>query len=145
MRGSPNKTPVVTAVTRNHDGHPVALRMSAVAGFHTRERAAWAAKFIRPARSDGLGCSRGIADAAIEHQVMATGGDASAAALPQRRSVNTILDKIKRAMKGIYPKASRAHLPRDLAGFRYRFDRRFDLAALRPHRGLAAAHTPPVP
>jgi hypothetical protein len=36
------------------------------------------------------------------------------------------------------------HPPRDLAEFCYRFDRRFDLAAMLPRLGVAAARTPPM-
>jgi hypothetical protein len=147
-RGSPNKTPFVAAVAKNHQGHPIALRMSVVEGFRKTELAAWAAKFIHPDSivvSDGLACFRGIADAGIEHQAMVTGSGAGGVELPERKWVNTILGNVKTAMKGTYHKAGPRHLPRYLAEFCYRFNRRFDLAAMLPRLGVAAARTPPMP
>ncbi|NEV60349.1 IS1595 family transposase [Thiorhodococcus minor] len=147
-RGSPNKTPFVAAVAKNHEGHPIALRMSVVKGFRKTELAHWAAKFIHPDRivvSDGLACFRGIADAGIEHQAMVTGSGAGGVELPERKWINTILGNVKTAMKGTYHKAGPRHLPRYLAEFSYRFNRRFDLAAMLPRLGVAAARTPPMP
>jgi len=138
-RGSPNKT---------HDGHPVALRMSVVVGFRKRELAAWTGKFIHPNSivvSDALGCFRGVAATGVEHQPVVTGGGAASVALEDFRWLNTILGNVKNALHGTYHKISPQHLPRYLAEFCYRFNRRFDLAAMLPRLGYAAAHTPPMP
>ncbi len=48
-------------------------------------------------------------------------------------------------MKGTFHKASLHNLPRYRAEFRNRFNRRFDLAAMLPRLGVAAARTPPMP
>ena len=37
------------------------------------------------------------------------------------------------------------HVPRYLAEFEYRFNRRYDLAAMMPRLGWAAVRTPPMP
>jgi hypothetical protein len=37
------------------------------------------------------------------------------------------------------------HVPRYLAEFEYRFNRRYDLAAMMPRLGYAAVRTPPMP
>jgi len=147
-RGSPNKTPFVAAVAKNDEGHPIALRMSVVTGFRKTELAHWAAKFIHPDSivvSNGLSCFRGIADAGIEHQAMVTGSGATGVELPERKWINTLLGNVKTAMKGTYHKAGPRHLPRYLAEFCYRFNRRFDLAAMLPRLGVAAVRTPPMP
>jgi hypothetical protein len=143
-----NKTPFIAAVAKNHEGHPIALRMRVVDGFRKTELAAWAAKFIHPDSivvSDGLACFRGIANAAIELRAMVTGNGAGGVELPERTRVNTILGNVKTAMKGTYHKASPQHLLRYLAEFCYRFNRRFDLAAMLTRLGVAAARTPPMP
>jgi hypothetical protein len=147
-RGSPDKTPFIAAVAKTHEDHPIALRMRVVEGFRKTAPAAWAAKVIHPDSSvvgDGLACFRGIADAGIEPRAMVTGSGAVGIELPERSRINTILGNVKTAMKGTYHKASPQHLPRDLAQFCYRFDRRFDLAAMLPRLGVAAARTPPMP
>jgi transposase-like protein len=147
-RGSPNKTPFVAAVAKNHEGHPTALRMSVVEGFRKGELAAWAAKFIDPDSivvSDGLGCFRGIATAGIEHQPVVTGGGPASVEESDLSWVNTIIGNVKNALHGTYHQASGKHLPRYLAEFCYRFNRRFDLAAMLPRLGYAAVRTPPMP
>jgi hypothetical protein len=147
-RGSPNKTPLVVAVAKNHDGHPISLRMNVLDGFRKNELAAWAAKFIDPdsiAVSDGLGCFRGIATAGIEHQAIITGSGPESVSTPELKWVNTIIGNVKNALHGTYPHVSSQHLPRYLPEFCYRFNRRFDLAAMLPRLGVAAARTPPMP
>jgi hypothetical protein len=106
--------------------------MRVVEGFRKTAPAAWAAKVIHPDSSvvgDGLACFRGIADAGIEPRAMVTGSGAPGIELPERSRINTILGNVKTAMQGTYHQASPQHLPRDLAQFCYRFNRRFDLAA----------------
>jgi hypothetical protein len=147
-RGSPNKAPFVAAVAKNHEGNPIAVRMSVVKGFSRTELAHRAAKFIHPDSivvGDGPACFRGIADAGIEHRAMVTGSGAAGVELPERTWVNAILGNVKTAMKGTYHKAGSRHLPRYLAELCYRFNRRFDLAAMPPRLGVAAVCTPPMP
>jgi hypothetical protein len=48
-------------------------------------------------------------------------------------------------MTGPYRAVRNKHLPRYLAEFEYRFNRRFDLAAMMPRLGWAAVRTPPMP
>jgi hypothetical protein len=103
-RGSPNKTPFVAAFAKTHDGHPVALRMSVVAGFRKRELAAWTEKFVHPDSivvSDALGCFRGAANVELEYF----------------RWLNTILGNVKNALHGTDHKLSPQHLPRYLTEF----------------------------
>ena len=147
-RGSPNKTPFIAALAKSEDGRPMTLRMSVVAGFRKTELAAWAQKFLDPnciVVSDGLGCFRGIAQAGIEHQALVTGGGAACVELEDFRWLNTVIGNVKNALRGTYHKASPQHLPRYLAEFCYRFNRRFDLAAMFVRLGRAAVHTPAMP
>lgn len=147
-RGSPNKTPFLAALSKTFDGHPVALRMSVVAGFRKRELLAWSEKFLDPDSivvSDGLACFRGIAAAGVEHQPVVTGGGPASVECEDFRWVNTVIGNVKNALHGTYHKVGPQHLPRYLAEFCYRFNRRFDLAAMLPRLGYAAARTPPMP
>jgi hypothetical protein len=105
-------------------------------------------KFVQPDSivvSDGLACSSGIATAGVEHQPVVTGGGAASVELEDFRWLNTVLGNVKNALHGTYHKLSAQHLPRYLADFCYRFNRRFGLAAMLPRLGYAAAHTPPMP
>ena len=91
--------------------------------------------------SDGLGCFRGVAAAGVEHQPVVTGGGAASMALEEFRWLNTVLGNVKNALRGTYHKASPQHLPRYLAEFCYRFNRRFDLPSMLPRLLRACALT----
>lgn len=59
--------------------------------------------------------------------------------------VNTVLGNVKNAMHGTYHAIRAKHVPRYLAEFSYRFNRRFDLAQLVPRLAYVALRTPPLP
>ena len=74
-----------------------------------------------------------------------TGSGARAARTPAFRWVNTALGNIKAAITGTYRSIASKHVPRYLAEFEYRFNRRYDLAAMLPRLATAALQTPPMP
>ena len=59
--------------------------------------------------------------------------------------MNTMIGNVKKAIHGTYHAIDPKHLPRYLAEFCYRFNRRFDLEAMMPRFLHAAARTPPIP
>jgi hypothetical protein len=59
--------------------------------------------------------------------------------------VDTMLGNVKNAMHGTYHAIRAKHLPRYLAEFSYRFNRRFDLEAMVGRLGRATTVTPPMP
>jgi hypothetical protein len=147
-RGSPNKVPFIAALSCNQEGHPIGLRLGKVAGFRKVEVERFAKRHFDPdaiVLSDGLACFRGFASAGFEHQPVVTGGGHRSMEMPEFQWLNTVLGNVKNAMQGTYHHASAQHLPRYLGEFCYRFNRRFDLAAMLPRLGWAAAHTPPMP
>ena len=72
------------------------------------------------------------------------GGPASAQR-PQFHWVNTLLGNVKRAINGTYHSVSAKHLPRYLAEFSYRFNRRYRLEEMVPRLAYVALRTPPMP
>jgi hypothetical protein len=74
-----------------------------------------------------------------------TGSGRKAARHPAFKWVNTVLGNIKSALSGTFRAISTKHAPRALAEFEYRFNRRYDLAAMIPRLGWAALRTPPMP
>ena len=56
-----------------------------------------------------------------------------------------MIGNVKSAIHGAYHAINPKHLPRYLAEFCYRFNRRFDLEAMMPRFLHAAARTPPMP
>ena len=59
--------------------------------------------------------------------------------------VNTILGSIKRSLHGTYRHLTSKHLPRYLAEFSCRFNRRFSLRQMFPRLAFIALRTPPMP
>ena len=74
-----------------------------------------------------------------------TGSGPAAARTPAFQWVNTALGNIKAAITGTYRAIHQKHVPRYLAEFEYRFNRRYDLAAMLPRLIHAAVQTPPMP
>ena len=147
-RGSPGKTPFVAAVETAPDGKPSRLKLRRVGAFCNRSIEAFARANLHPSCvvvSDGLRCFGAIADAGCTHQVVVTGSGAAAARSVSFKWANTALGNIKAAITGTYRSINSKHVPRYLAEFEYRFNRRYDLAAMIPRLTWAATRTPPMP
>jgi hypothetical protein len=56
-----------------------------------------------------------------------------------------MIGNVKNAMHGSYHSISANHLPRYLAEFCYRFNRRYNLHEMIPRLAYAAVRTPPMP
>ena len=142
-RGSENKTPLLVAVQVTDEGQPVLLKLSVVERFRKVEVEQWAKENLRPGttvNTDGLGCFRGVEAAGCEHKPRVTGGGKSGCETPGLSWVNTILGNVKRSLDGTYHAFAPHYAARYLAEFQYRFNRRYELAAL-PQRLLTAAAT----
>src|SRR5271166_2663962 len=68
-----------------------------------------------------------------------------AAKSPAFKWVNTALGNIKAALVGTYRAVRSKHVPRYLAEFEYRFNRRYDLSAMIPRLAFVALRTAPMP
>jgi len=147
-RGARGKTPMVAAVATNEEGHPQRLRLNRVRGFRLREIARWSQTHLTPGShvcSDGLSCFSAVSQAGCSHEPSVMSGPGS---LRRRRAlkwVDTMLGNVKNAIHGTYHAIGHKHLPRYLAEFCWRFNRRFDLANLLPRLAAIAARTPPLP
>ena len=62
--------------------------------------------------------------------------------MPAFKWVNTTLGNIKNAITGTYRAIRDKHVPRYLAEFEYRFNRRYDLAAMMPRLAYVAPPNP---
>ena len=147
-RGAPGKTPFVAAVETTSEGKPVRMKLRRVAGFSGSSISAFARRSLGPdcaIVSDGLHCFTSVTDAGCSHQVINTGSGYQAAQTPAFKWVNTALGNIKAAITGTYRSINSKHVPRYLAEFEYRFNRRYDLAAMIPRLSWAAVRTPPMP
>src|SRR6185369_7185138 len=147
-RGAAGKTPFVAAVETTEEGKPVRLKLRRVTSFCATSIAGFAKHSLDPncsVVSDGLQCFAGVADAGCAHQVVKTGSGPKAARPPAFKWVNTALGNIKAAITGTYRAINSKHVPRYLAEFEYRFNRRYDLAAMIRRLTWAAVRTTPMP
>ena len=147
-RGTPGKTPFVVAVAGNSHGHPLELRMSRVSRFSKAELSCWSKHHLHTAAqvtSDGLHCFSAVVDAGCTHTSVPTGGGRTSGAHPTFHWVNTIMGNVKNAIHGTYHALNPKHLPRYLAEFCYRFNRRFALHELVARLACIATRTPPLP
>jgi hypothetical protein len=147
-RGSPGKTPFLAAVETTPEGKPVRLQLRRVAGFCSRAVEGFAKRSLDlscEVISDGLACFAAVTKAGCRHTVIKTGSGARAARTPAFRWVNTALGNMKAAITGTYRSIAPKHVPRYLAEFEYRFNRRYDLAAMLQRLATAALQTPPMP
>ena len=74
-----------------------------------------------------------------------TGGGSDSVTKEEFTWINTMIGNVKRSINGTYHTIKPKHLPRYLAEFCYRFNRRFDLQAMMPRFLIAATNTPPMP
>jgi len=147
-RGSADKTPFVVAVSVNEEGHPISMHMSVINGFRSRDIARWAKRHLDANShvvSDGLACFKAVTQAGCTHKSIVTGGGPSCVKIEAFTWVNTMIGNVKNAMLGTYHAINHKHLPRYLAEFSYRFNRRFDLQNMLPRFTYVAARTPPMP
>ncbi|MXV07536.1 MULTISPECIES: IS1595 family transposase [unclassified Xanthomonas] len=139
-----NKVPFIAAVSL-HQGRPRYLRLDVVSSFRRSVVHTWAQQALTPGThvvSDGLTAFTGVSWAGLTHDAIVTGSGRKGAQQPRLRWVNTILGNLKTALSGThhavdFPKYG----ARYLHAHAYRFNRRFNLAAMVPRlaRALAGA------
>jgi len=95
--------------------------------------------------SDGLACFAAVAEAGCTHTAIKTGSGPQAAKAPAFKWVNTALGNIKSALVGTYRAVRQKHVPRYLAEFEYRFNRRYKLEEMIPRLAFVALRTAPMP
>ena len=147
-RGARGKTPFVAAVETTEDGKPhqiILRRVKAFSKFALRKLASTALASDVEVVSDGLACFAAVTEAGCAHTAIKTGSGAKAAKAPAFKWVNTALGNIKAALVGTYRAVREKHVPRYLAEFEYRFNRRYDLGAMIPRLAFVALGTAPMP
>ena len=134
-RGAAGKTPFLAAVSMTCDGKPDQIVLRRVARFSKTAIARFAGATLDAgvhAVSDAFRSFACVTEAGCTP--VKTGGGAKAAKNPRFKWVNTILGNIKAAMVGTYRAVRAKHVPRYLAEFEYRFNRRYRLETDRQAR-----------
>ena len=132
-RGAHHKTPFIAAVETTHDGRPIKMHLRRVAGFQQREIARYASTSVLPNSivfSDGLACFTAVTTVGCQHVPIVTDSGRKAAQHPSLKWVNRVLGNVKTALTGTFHAIREKHVPRYLAEFEYRFNRRFDLPTM---------------
>jgi len=144
-RGARGKFPFVIAV-QTRKGKPVFTQLRPISAFSKQAVEEYAkANFGKGSRvlSDGLGCWNGLGDAGMKHTPRVTGGGRPTD--PDFKWVNTGLGNVKSAITGTCRSCDMRHTGRYLAGYEWRFNRRFDLPENLSRLGRASAETEPQP
>lgn len=143
-RGSSDKVPLVAAVSLSTEGHPIRMTMNTVTGFTLKEIESWATNKLKEGShvtSDGLACFSAVKKAKCTHEAIVTGGGYRCVERKEFIWVNTMIGNVKNAIKGTYHSISHHHLPRYLAEFCYRFNRRLNLEEMLPRFMYVALRT----
>ena len=146
-RGSPNKTAFLLAVSKSDKGHPVHVQLEVVKGFRRPLVERWARAHLQPnahVRSDGLSAFRALETTAATHQRLIVNGDNRMLDTAFFWS-STIMGNLKTSLQGVYHQIHRKYVPRFLALFQYRFNRRMDLKELVIGLMRLAANSCPTP
>src|SRR5262249_183286 len=93
----------------------------------------------------GLYCFRSVTAAGCTHHPRITGGRPRCGPASDVSLVNTVLGNVKNSLHGTYHSLRSKYLPRYLAEFCYRFNRRFHLKELIPRLLYGATQTPGLP
>ncbi len=147
-RGAPAKTPIVAAVETTPEGRPVRIKLRRVKGFRKTEIAKMAKRDLSPRTivfSDGLKCFTAVTAQGCAHHPIPTGSGPRAVAVPAFKWVNTTLGNLKNSLRGTYHAIRPKHVPRYLAAFQYRYNRRYRLADMIERLASDALRTPPMP
>jgi transposase-like protein len=140
-RGAPGRTPLVAPVETSLDGKPVCLKLRRITSFCSHSISTFAKASLASGCtvvSDGLRCFGGVTDAGCSHQVITTRP-------PAFKWVITALGNIKASITGTYRAVNTKHVHRYVAEFEYRFNRRYDLAAMIALVEWARVRTTPMP
>lgn len=147
-RGSENKIPFVAAVQTTVDGKPEAVKFQVVDGFRSKTIKKWAEESLVKGShvvSDGLPCFNSVVDAGCSHEKIVCGGGRASVEEKKFYWVNTALGNLKSALRSTFHSISYKHAQRYLAGFQYRYNRRFNLEAILTRLTYVSLRTPPMP
>ena len=133
-RGSENKVPFLAAVETDEESHPIFAVFSKVKAFTGEEIENWATKKIQQGSlvmTDGLNCFNPLLKAGFNHVVKVVGKGKRSTDMPCFAWVNTVLGNLKTSINGTYHAFKfNKYAHRYLAEAQYRFNRRFDMAAM---------------
>ena len=90
-------------------------------------------------------CFSAVRDAGCSHISIVTGGGYQSVTKKEFSWVNTMIGNVKNSITGTYHAINPKHLPRYLAEFCYRYNRRFELEDMILRFTYVAVRTAPMP
>ena len=148
-RGAHHKAPFIAVVETVAETHkPQRIQLRAVTGFRSAEIERYAKANLAPGChiiSDGLACFTAVRKARCIHVPIVSAGGRKGAEHPSFKWVNTMLGNVKNAITGTLHSVSLKHVPRYLAEFEYRFNRRYRLGDMIERLTYVGLRTPPMP
>jgi transposase-like protein len=148
-RGAGRKRPFLAAVQTEDGLKPHLLSLLALNRVSGQSILKWGKAHLHAKAhvvTDGWKAYRTLDDNGWKHEAkVAVSTGWRRAKHPAFRWVNTILGNLKGNILGVCRAIQLKHLPRYLAEFQYRFNRRYDLSTILPRLLRASALTPPMP
>ena len=147
-RGAEGKTPFVSAISLNEEGHPIYMRLSVVSCFKKQEITEWAKKHLKEKTlviSDGLPCFNGLVAADIIHGSLSKNGKELHQYEAAFHWVDTMIGNVKNSIKGTYHAIREKHIPRYFGEFCFRFNYRFRVEDIFNSLIKCGAKSPPMP
>ena len=148
-RGAHHKAPFIAVVETDAETRkPQRIQLRVVKGFRSAEIERYAKTHLTPGCvvvSDGLACFNAVEEASCIHVPIISAGGRKGAQHPSFRWVNTMLGNVKNAITGTLHSVSLKHVPRYLAEFKYRFNRRYRLGDMIERLAYVGLRTPPMP
>jgi len=145
-RGSENKVAFVAAVEM-HDDRPRYVRFDPVAGFSFKALRAWSERALAPGSqvtTDGLLGFEVLGRLGHTHHVVVPPRGKTGTEIPPFRWLNIVLGNLKTALSGTYHAFQfRKYAARYLGEMQYRFNRRFDMAAMVRRTAVALLRAKP--
>lgn len=147
-RGSENKVPFVAAVEMRN-GRPQRVRFDPVAAFSFAGLKPWAERALAPGAcvtSDALPAFGVLAQLGYTHVVEKAVKGKPGCEVDAFKWLNILLGNLKTSLSGTHHAfAFKKYAHRYLAEVQYRFNRRFDLAAMLPRLAVAVMQATPCP
>lgn len=132
-----------------HQGRPVRARFEPVENFSFAAVSGWAERVLAPGcwvTSDGLLGFEVLEHLGHQHDAVIAPRGKAGTEIEPFRWLNTVLGNLKTALAGTHHAFDfRKYAHRYLAEVGYRFNRRYDLAAMVPRLAVALMRTPPCP
>jgi ribosomal protein L37AE/L43A len=148
-RGAHHKAPFIAVVeTEAETRRPQCIQLRAVNRFRSDEIERYANAHLTPGSivvSDALACFAAVKKADCIHVPFVSAGGRKGVENPSFKWVNTMLGNVKNAINGTLHAISLKHVPRYLAEFEYRFNRRARLGDMVERLAYVAMRTTPMP